>query len=216
MSFGLNCSNGDIMPAAIWALTAEYLPAITNAKLQGELSGNRMTFEMSISTAWDIYKIQTLEKQQHADNKKGAEVRLATTNQEKKCFKCGKSCHFRKDCPSKNNNQNGNRNATTCHLWGRTGLKMAKYWGNPENASQQSEHYEPKLSSNKDKKKIAENSKSNRYATNSKLVASDSGKTDVQGEHEEVQTKFYAVQLKLAKKKAMKIKKSILVQLALH
>ncbi len=87
--------------------------------------------ETLILTARDMYEMQILGKEQCTEIKK----ELATTNQEKKCFKSGKSGHFKRNFSNKNSNQNGKGNTTTCHLCGRSGHKMAKFWENPENAS---------------------------------------------------------------------------------
>ncbi len=108
-----------------------------------------------------------LGKEQRAEIKKEAEVGLATTNQEKKCFNCSKSGHYKNNCQSKSNNQNGNGHATTCYLCGRIGHKMARCWENPENASKRPEGYKPKLSLDEVKKKITEKSKTNGSTTQS-------------------------------------------------
>eukprot|EP00569_Conticribra_weissflogii_P005694 CAMPEP_0171331430 /NCGR_PEP_ID=MMETSP0878-20121228/2695_1 /TAXON_ID=67004 /ORGANISM="Thalassiosira weissflogii, Strain CCMP1336" /LENGTH=646 /DNA_ID=CAMNT_0011831961 /DNA_START=222 /DNA_END=2162 /DNA_ORIENTATION=+ len=180
---GLTCNDGDIMSTAIRALTAEYQPAITNAKLRGELYGTGMTLEMLISTARDMFEMRVLGREQSAEIKREPEIGLATTNPEMKCFKCGKSGHIKKDCPDTSNNQNETGNATTCYLCGRTGHKLAKCWENPENALQRPEGYKPKLSFVEAKKRISEaTTKSGERHNNNQT-----GKTEIQGAMVEIQ-----------------------------
>ncbi len=78
---------------ATQALMMEYQAAITNAKLQGNMAGTELTFELLIATAKDIYDMQPLVKEAHGEQKKNGKIGLAPTNNKKKCFKCGKTGH---------------------------------------------------------------------------------------------------------------------------
>ncbi len=77
------------MAATTRALMVEYQAAITNAQMQGIMAGTGLTFELLIST-----EMRTLAKEALAEQKKSGEIGLATTNHEKKCFKCGKTGHL--------------------------------------------------------------------------------------------------------------------------
>ena len=79
----------------------ELQAAITNAQIQGRIARTGLTFELLISTARDMYKMRTLAKEAQAEQKKSSEIGLATTNNENKCFKCGKTRHIGKYCKSK-------------------------------------------------------------------------------------------------------------------
>ncbi len=65
------------------------------------MARTELTFELLISTARDMYKMRTLAKEARAEQKKSTEIGLATTNNLRKCFKCGKTGHVWKDCKKK-------------------------------------------------------------------------------------------------------------------
>lgn len=137
----MTCNKRGIISTIIHALTADYQNAIISEKLQAESSDTGMTFKILISAARDTYETRALRKDMCM--KKGTEVGLATTNSEKKCFKCGKSGPERKDWPDKNNNQNGTETTRTCHLYRRMCNKMTKCWWNSENPSKCPENCKP-------------------------------------------------------------------------
>ncbi len=129
----------------------EYQAAITKVQMQGRMTGTGFNFELLILTDRGMYEMWTLAKEAPAEQKKSREIGLATTNQEKKCLKCGKIGHIQKDCRSKDNENNGNNNSTggngaTCFLCNQKGHKMASCWENPENSSKRPQGYKPQLS----------------------------------------------------------------------
>ncbi len=66
--------------------------------MRAEITGIRMTFEMLIDSARNMYKMRNLGKEIRAENKRENEMGLATTNNsEKECFKCGQKGHIRQD-----------------------------------------------------------------------------------------------------------------------
>ncbi len=77
------------MAATTQALLVKYQVVITNAKLQGNMTNTRLTVELLIAMALDMCK-RTLVKESYTEQKRNGEIRLATTNNKKKCFKCGK------------------------------------------------------------------------------------------------------------------------------
>ncbi len=54
---GISCSDCKIMAATMQALMKEYQAVITNAKLQGNMNGTRLTFKILIATSQDMYEM---------------------------------------------------------------------------------------------------------------------------------------------------------------
>ncbi len=166
---GLSCSDCKIMAATTQALMMENQAAITNAQMQGRMAGTRVTFKLLISTARDMYEMQTLAKESLEEQKKSREIGLTTTNNKKKWFKCGKTRHVQKDWKSKDKENNVNNNLSrgndaTCYLCGQKGHKMASCWENHENSSKHPQGYKPQVLLYEANKKLCEAQSKNKTA----------------------------------------------------